>query len=137
MGVSPPSLARALARRLNEVLPASFRVTVEEYVVELLFDGRWDSTIVTLDIVDDETRELRERLETSVWGVLNSIQEGVVEHLGKAWPSPEGPEVVIPVVSFDGTAIHLCYGDREGVPVVQMPNIPLAEIAEEPTADAP
>jgi hypothetical protein len=82
-------------------------------------------------IVEDETRELAERLETAVYSVINSVQDSVSKRLRTAWPSTDGRKMALPGVRFGTDCIHLWYGESEEAPVLGIPEIPLTEIANE------
>ena len=127
----PPSshkLAIALARRLNAVMPAGFELTAQHSHLELRIDGAWDGAITTPEIADDESRELKERLYTAVFGVLNSVQDSVSERLRTPWPSVDGRTMAMPEARIATDAVHLWYGESETGPVLGLPKIPLGEI---------
>jgi hypothetical protein len=123
------SLAESLARRLNEVMPAGFRLTAESGWLTLHIHGSLDGTMTTPEIADDDTRERGERFETAVYGVLNSVQDSISEHLRIPWPSEHGRTMAPPKVRVGTDAIRLWYGDSETAPVLAIPEIPLTEIA--------
>lgn len=122
------NLADALARRINEVIPAGFRLAPEGGRVMVHVNGSLDGVITTPEIADDETRELRERLETAVYGVLNSVQDTITEQLRLPWPSQDVRVMAPPKVRAAADAIHLWYGDSETAPVLAIPQIPLREL---------
>ena len=104
-------------------------MTPRDSYVELRIDGAWDGAITTPEIADDDSRELEERLHTAVYGVLNSIQDSVSEHLRAPWPSTDGRTMAMPAVRIGPNSIHLWYGESETEPVLGFPEIPLGEIA--------
>src|SRR5437016_2389768 len=115
------SLAEALARRLNEVVPAGFRLTAESGWLSLHINGSLDGTMTTPEIADDDTRERGERLETAVYGVLDSLQDSISEHLRIPWPSQDGRTMPPPRARVGTDSIHLWYGESETAPVLAIP----------------
>jgi hypothetical protein len=113
------ALARALASRLNAVVPAPFRVGAEEERV-YLYD---DHTMITYwSLVDEE-------IDVAVMRVLDNAQDDITEHLTTPWPHDPSrgyafhePEVVI----REG-AVHFWYG-AEASPVLSFEPIPLSEL---------
>jgi hypothetical protein len=116
-------LAIALARRLNAVIPAGFRLTPRESYVELRIDGAWHGASCSPEIADDDARELEERLDTAVYGVLNSVQDSISEHLRTPWPSTDGRKMAMPAVRVGPNSIHLWYGESEAEAVLRLPEI--------------
>jgi hypothetical protein len=129
MRPSSHKLAIALARRLNAVIPVGFRLTPQDSYLELRIDGAWDGTLCSPEIADDDTRELEERLHTAVYGVLNSVQDSISEHLRTPWPSTDGRTMAMPAVRVGANSIHLWYGESESEPVLGLAEIALGEIA--------
>src|SRR2546423_5214118 len=121
------SLAESLARRLNEVMPAVFRLTAESGWLTLHINGSLDGTIPTPEIADDDARERGERFETAVYGVLNSVQDSISEHQRTPWPSTDGRNMAEPGVRCGTDYIHLWYGESENAPVLAIPAIPFTE----------
>ena len=130
MRPSSHSLAESLARRLNELMPAGFRLTAERGWLALHINDSLDGTITTPEIADDDTRERGERFRTAVSGVLNSIQDTISEHLRIPWPSHDGRTMAPPNVRVGTDSIHLWYGESETAPVLAIPEIPFTEIAK-------
>ena len=130
MRVSPHRLATLLARRLNDVVPAPFRLDAKNGLLHLYIEDEWDTTSFTLDIVEDETREFAERLESAVASILSSIQDSISEHLRTPWPSADGRAMAVPGVGSDTKSIHLWYGDDERSAIVSIPAIQIAEIMD-------
>lgn len=128
MRASSSSLATSLARRLNEVVPAGFRLAAEDERLRLRIDDSSDVIMLTLSIVEDERREMTERLETAVESVLSSVQDSVSKQLRIPWPSTDGRRMALPGVNFDGESIHSWYGAIEEEPVLKLREIPIAEI---------
>ena len=128
MGVSSHKLAAALAQRLNDIVPAPFRLSAEDDGVHVYIADRWDSTLTTM-LVDNETYDLEKRLWTAVESVLSSVQDSVSEHTRLPWPSSDGRTMALPGVRSHAEAVHLWYGE-EGAPVVHLPAIRFDEIME-------
>jgi hypothetical protein len=119
-------LAEALVARLNDVVPAHFRLSTHGKLLHVHIGGMLNS-ILSLDIVEEENRDLDERLRTTVWSVINSLQNDISEDLRTPWPSIDGRTMAMPEVHSDGEWLHLWYGDRRA-PVLSMPAIRIAEI---------
>ena len=124
------SLAESLARRLNEAMPAGFRLTPANARLALHVNGFLDGTVTSPELADEETRELEERLWTAVYGVLNYVQDSISEETREPWPSKDRRAMAMPGVRVGRDAIYLWYGD-ETAPVLGLPKIPLAEIMEQ------
>ena len=110
-------------------MPSGIRLTAEDGRLQLHVEGAWTSTMFATEIVEDETRELTERLQTAVYAVINSVQDSVSKHLRIAWPSTNGRTMAMPGVRVATDSIHLWYGESEEAPVLGIPEIPLTEIA--------
>lgn len=119
-----------MAARLNEVVPIPFRVYAEGNVVgiearDVPIGGAGASFIVD----EDDDRTFGEKVETTVWAVLSSIQDDISEFLTESWPSVDGCGMAMPGARRDGAWVYLWYGEDEGAPVITMPAIRIAEIA--------
>lgn len=128
MRVSSRKLAKALVSRLNDVVPSPFRLSTDGDTLRVQRGDALNS-ILSVDIVEDESRELNERLETVVYSVLNSLQDDISEDLHTPWPSANGRTMAMPQVHSDGEWVRLWYGDGRA-PVLSMPAIRIAEIAD-------
>lgn len=128
MRVSSHKLALSLADRLNKVMPKGFRLSAVNAKLELRIDGSWDSTLFAPEYFEDESRAVGERLESVAFSVLDSVQDSVIEHLRAPWPSIDGRKMAEPGVHYAEDALHLWYGGSQTSPVVNIPQIPLAEI---------
>jgi hypothetical protein len=117
-----------LARRLNAVVPRPFRLLAEGGRLQFYIDNHLDSISDTPEIVDDESRELGERLLTIVDSVLSVVQDNISEHLRTPWPSTDGRAMAMPGVRTDTEFVHLWYGPDEAAPVIVIPAIPINEI---------
>jgi hypothetical protein len=95
----------------------------------MYFKDKWDVTSSTLSILEDDTRELAERLETAVYSVLSMVQDSISEYLRTPWPSTNGREMAMPGVRTDAEMVYLWYGG-EKEPVISMPPIRIAEIID-------
>ena len=128
MRVSSRKLAKALVSRLNDVVPTRFRLTTDGDVLHV-YIGDVLNSILSLDIVMDESRDLNERLRTSVWSVINSLQSDISEDLRTPWPSADGRTMAMPEVESDGERVHLWFGDSQA-PVLSLPAIRIEEIID-------
>jgi hypothetical protein len=143
MRLSSRKLAASLAKRLNEVMPPTFELRANQPLIlpppfgqsncplALYIISSFDTTLSAVEGVEDESREFPERLDGSVWAVLDSVQDSVSEHLRIPWPSTDGREMAAPNVRSSAGAIHLWYGDSEEAPVLRIRHIPLAEITDD------
>jgi hypothetical protein len=125
-------LADALVSRLNDVVPARFRLSTHGDLLHVRTGGALNA-IMSLDILEDESRELNERLETVVWPIISSLQDDISEDLRTPWPSIDGRTMALPEVRSDGEWVHLWYGD-ERAPVLSLPAIRIAEITDADTS---
>jgi hypothetical protein len=130
MGASSRKLAAALAQRLNDIVPAPFRLSAEDGEVHIYIADELDSWLLTAQVVEDESRDLAERLWTAVESVLSALQDSVSEHTRLPWPSTDGRTMALPGVRWDGESIHLWFGDDEAAPAVGIPPIGITEISE-------
>jgi hypothetical protein len=129
MGASSRKLAAALAQRLNDIVPAPFRLSAEDGEVHIYIADELDSWLLTAPVVEDESRDLAERLETAAESVLSALQDSVSEHTRSPWPSTDGRTMALPGVRWDGKSIHLWFGRDEAAAVVRMPPISITEIS--------
>lgn len=128
MRVSSRKLVDALVSRLKDVVPTAFRLSAHGDVLHVHVRDAL-STILSVDIVEDESRDLNERLETAVHSVINNLQDDISEDLRKPWPSLDERTMAMPEVHSDGDSVHLWFGDRQA-PVLRIPPIRIAEITE-------
>jgi hypothetical protein len=129
MRASSRKLASALVSRLNDVVPTPFRLSALGNLLHIEVGETVSSMSSTLDIVDDESRDLTERLETAVDSVLNTLQDDISEYLCTPWPSLNGRMMAMPEVHSDGEWLHLGYGDRKA-PILSLPSIRIADIMD-------
>jgi hypothetical protein len=80
-----------------------------------------------MDIAEDETRDLNERLECVVLSVINSLQDDISEDLRTPWPSTDGRTMAMPEVHSNGVSIRLWYGD-ERAPALNFPAILISDV---------
>ena len=128
MRVSSRKLINALVSRLKDVVPTAFRLSAHGDLLHVHIRDALNS-ILSVDIAQDGSRDLNERLETAVYGVINSLQDDISEDLRTPWPSLDGRTMAMPEVHSDGKSVHLWFGDGRA-PVLSMPAIPIAEITE-------
>src|SRR6266849_8080783 len=126
MHVASQKLADALVSRLNDVIPAHFRLSTHGKLLHVHIGGTLNS-ILSLDIVEDESRDLNERLQTVVYSVINNLQDDISEDLRTPWPSLDGRTMAMPEVHSDGEWVHVWYGDVRA-PVLSMPAILIEDI---------
>jgi|SRR5438105_3095849 len=128
MRALPHNLAKALANRLNALMPAGFVLTAENERLELFIEGGFDGTISAPERIAEETGDLGKQLEIAVYEVLDGLQDAVAEHLRAPWPSLDGRNMGLPGVRLTAESVHLWYGGTERAPVLAIPEIPFAEI---------
>jgi len=105
-------------------MPEAFRLTPEDGKLHLHIRGKWSSTSYTLHVVvDDDTRDSAERIETAVSSVLSTVQDEVAENLREPWPSRDGHQMALPGVRLDADALHMWFGDTEESAVLTLPSI--------------
>lgn len=129
MRVSARKLERLLERRLNEVMPTPFRLRAGDGYLDLYNGYQWALSTSLDGIVEDDTRELTERLDTAVYSVLNSVQDVISVDRRTPWPSINGREMAMPGVRVDAESIHLWFGRDEAAPVLAIPSIAITEIS--------
>jgi hypothetical protein len=129
MRASSRKLAHALAARLNQILPVPFRITAHDELLHVYVGDQLDSISSTLEIVEDESRELTERLETAVHSVIDRLQDQVSVYLHTPWPSLDGHTMAMAEVDRDEDSIHLWFGDKLA-PVLTIPAISISEIMD-------
>lgn len=127
MRASSHKLAAALARRLNDIAPAFFRLSADEGRVNIYNGDTLDTISYTPEFVEDETRELKDVLFTATWSVLSALQDVISELTRDAWPSTDRRTMALPDVRVDADAVHLWYGE-ERAPLIPLPPIRLDEI---------
>ena len=126
---SSHKLAAALAQRLNNIVPAPFHLSADNGHVNIHNADVLDTICYTPDIVEDESRDLTDLLETVTLSVLSSVQDIISEETRDAWPSTDGRTMALPDARIDAEAVHLWYGEEES-PLVRLPPIRLDEIME-------
>jgi hypothetical protein len=130
MAASSRKLSAALAQRLSDIVPAPFRLSAEDGEVHIYIADELDSRPFIAPVVEDESRDLGERLETAAESVLSELQDSVSEQTRLPWPSTDGRTMELPGVRWDGESIHLWFGSDEAAPAVGMPPISITEISE-------
>lgn len=128
MVASSHRLAVALATRLNKVVPPPFRLVPQADLL-YVYRGPALESVQSLEIVDDESRDPSERLETAVLSVINTLQDDISEHMRTPWPSHDGRAMALAEARSDGKSVHIWYGDRQA-PVLTIPPISIDEIIE-------
>jgi hypothetical protein len=129
MGVSSRKLAAALVQRLNDIVPAPFRMSAEDGEVRVYMADKLDSWLLIAQVVEDESRDLSERLWNAAESVLSGLQDSISEHTRDPWPSTDGRTMALPGVRWDGERLHLWFGDDEAAPAVGIPPINITEIS--------
>lgn len=127
MRVSSLKLAREVAARLNAVVPVPFRLTADGAQLLVYADEKLDSIKPMLEIVEDQDRELEERLATALTSVLSNLQDDISERLRTPWPSVDGRIMASVGVGTNAEWINLWYGE-EAAPVIKMSPIRIADI---------
>ena len=125
------SLARLLATRLNDVMPAAYRLVAQQDGLEFRIQGSYDGTAAAA-IGEDEAREFAVRLQSAAYFVLDFVQDGISEHLHLPWPSADSRTMAMPGTRCGDDSLHLWYEESEKDPVLRIPEIPLSEIMDGP-----
>jgi hypothetical protein len=128
-------LAAALVARLAPVLPAPFRVCAEGESIASYEGTKWWGT-TAVDAVnwfaDDPDWRFAERVTSSTWTVLSSVQDEVSRAFRTQWPAhPSGGEMVLPGTRADEARVHLWYGPSEAAPVIAFVPIEFTELLPE------
>jgi hypothetical protein len=138
------ALTKALARRLDRVVPRPIRVWADKGLLWATDAGAAGIACVTVQGRDEDF----DSLAHGVWGGLNHVQDAVVEYVHHGWPpvrpgtsgeNDAGIDLPMPGYRVTETEVHLWYGD-ESSPALTFEPIPLSEvmtaIAEIPRAAA-
>src|SRR5581483_11925255 len=125
--LSPDRFAAAVATRLNAVVPAGLSVRAEGSGVGL-YDPELCGGSNSAEILRDEDgRSPVELVETVAWGILNGIQDVVMESTKEQWPvGPRG--AAEPGARVVGEQLHLWFGD-EVAPILRLEPVELMELA--------
>jgi len=110
-------------------MPAPFRLSADGGQLLLYIGDELDVIFPGLRNVEDETRELAERLWGTVHAVLNMVQDSISERSRTPWPSIDGRQMALPGVRIDADFVHLWYGEDERAPIASIPAIRIADIA--------
>ena len=130
MAVSSLKLAKTLATRLNEIVPASFQVDAEGNDVGVYSNGVAIGGSGAPAIVDDDDgRSIDQKLETAARAVLSAVQDTISESLREAWPSVNRRVMALPGAHLTGGELRLWYGDQ-AAPVARIGGIAIADIEE-------
>jgi hypothetical protein len=122
-------LARALASRLQVVLPPSLTVSVHGSGVSLYANGAPVGGNANAALIDDETDETPgERAARAVRGFLSAMQDDISEELTEPWPEDIGYQMALPGAREEGGQVFLWYGDNESDPRVAFPPIDLTNL---------
>ena len=132
--------ARALADRLNAVVPRPVRVCAEGGAVAVYVGAdRWGSALAG-EVIDqpeiDEAGEpwpLAERVETAARAVLSSVQDTVAESSREPWPRLPTGAMALPDARVEAGEVHLWYGPTEAAAVLTLPSLALDEFREAAT----
>ena len=123
-------LATALARRLDAVVPARFRVTASAESIDLV-DGTemWHASGACSIVEDDDDRTVLERANTAAWSVLSGVQDAVMHATREPWPVDAGGTLALPESGIALASVTLAFGDLQQ-PLIVLPPIPLEEFME-------
>ena len=140
MPVSGTLLCRALANRLNAVVPSGFGVTAYDGVLWVgskthpLCSGSCVQSLVEQDAGSSE-----DRITSAAYNALNSVQDFISEELHWPWPPTEGKArgyMAMPWAMLKDGKLLLGYGESNELTLVIEP-IPLNAIdAGTPQDDA-
>jgi hypothetical protein len=129
MRASSRNLARILAERIGEVVPSPLTLRAHGSGVSLYAGGELLGGSDAASIVeDDDGRTFGERVTTAVQGVLDGIQDCVMEYLREEWPTDHTGKSASSVVRIEGGRIYPSYRAHEGKSVITLRPIDVDEI---------
>lgn len=106
-------LARALAERISEVLPAQLTARASGDDVALFADGVQVGGSASVSIVDEvDDWPLADRVCTAAGSVLSTIQDDVMEYLALEWP--KGPDGVVALPESRVEGVGAPFARRRG-----------------------
>jgi len=125
LSVSSHELAVALARRLNQVVPAGIDVHVQGADLVVLHNGHVVGTSGAPAILEtvEALREPGENLETAVRAALSGVQDYIADVTTEPWPGTAGSQPN-PDARVDSAAVLMWFGP-EDAPVLRLPPIDL------------
>ena len=140
VSLSPERLARAMADRLDAVMPAPVRVRAEGTVVGIIWPSRaWLGGSAASELVADPADEdedgtpAADQLTTAAWAILSGVQDQVAEALREPWPPGADGRMAMPAVRVADGVLLLTFerGDAVGEESVMLAlePIPLADLA--------
>ena len=126
--LSPDRLAKALAARLDAVVPDSISVRANGDGVGV-YDPEWWGDSVIADIAGTEDgRSITERVEAAAVAIMDATQDKVMESTKEQWPlGPAG--AANPDARVVGHELHLWFGD-EAAPVLRLQPVDLNELVD-------
>ena len=127
------ALARALAERLDSVVPPPVRVRAEGAAVAVYVADAWWGSSLLADAFDEpenagdgEPWPFVERVETTARAVLSSVQDTVAVALRAPWPALPDGGMALPDARADEGWVHFWYGPEEPAAVVSFEPLALA-----------
>jgi hypothetical protein len=129
-GVQVDALARAIAERLNPVLPAQTHIEAEGSEIEFFgFDGSYGRTELDAGWFSDIGGNEWTALEHLAEYILSDVQDSVADATrGQAWPpSPHYPRVPLPEPWAEVRTGELHFGYTDSA--IAFAPIPLGQIA--------
>lgn len=118
-------LARALAKRLQDVVPSGIQVLSRGGDV-VVSDGRTSDGTSLVPLVD-QPGDMEDNLVTAASAVLNTVQDFATESLRTPWPPAAAKELVLPTALVEGRTLRLCFGEP-AAPVLELAPISLVDI---------
>lgn len=118
-------LARALAKRLQDVVPSGIQVLSRGGDV-VVSDGRTSDGTSLVPLVD-QPGDVEDNLVTAASAVLNTVQDFATESLRSPWPAAAGKELVLPTALVEGGILRLCFGGP-ATPVLELEPISLVDL---------
>jgi len=128
-------LARALADRLDAVVPTPPHVRADGDTVATYVGNEWWSTFLLGDVLEsggEEAEESSERIETVARALLGSVQDVVAVALREPWPRLASGEMALPDARADAARVHLWYGPDEHLAALSLEPLSLAELRRPP-----
>jgi len=131
MRASSRRFARALAERLGEVVPAPLTVSAHGSDISLYAAAVLQGGSASARLLDEEDgRSLAERMQLAVRGVLDGIQDCVMEYLREEWPADRSGRSGLAGVRIEANCVYPWYGESETDAVIRLRPIGFAEIQQ-------
>jgi len=112
MDASSHRLAAAIAERLTELLPAPLTAIAIGHTVAIV-SGRETvgSSPAAAILDDDDGRSKAEKAHAACSAVLNGLQDDLMVHLARPWPTDDDGELGFPTFRTEAHSLRAWFGD--------------------------